>query len=159
MIDKVTIEDIANQYIADYTQKENQYQLIEVNVSASNEICVTLDAATPIDIEFCVNLSRYIEQHLDREKEDYSLEVGSAGLTDPLKTPFQYRKNIGNEVVVVLKDGKRLKGTLVDATDKDFSVDTKVQVEVENKKRKQTQVKTLTWSYADAKSVCYDLKV
>ena len=159
MIDKVTIEDIAKQYIADNTQKEQQYQLIEVSVSATNEICVTLDAATPIDIDFCANLSRYIEQHLDRETEDYSLEVGSAGLTDPLKTPFQYRKNIGNEVVVVLKDGKKLKGTLVDATDKGFSVDTKVQVEVENKKRKQTQTKTLTWNYEDAKSVCYDLKV
>lgn len=159
MIQKSLIEDTVNQYIAAYTQAEQQYQIIEVTISQNNDICVTLDAAAPIDIDFCAALSQYITDHIDREVEDYSLEVGSVGLTDPFKTPFQYKKNIGNEVIVLLRDGKKMKGVLVDANDTEFSIDAEVKVEVENKKRKQTQIQTFTWNYTDVKSVVYNFKV
>ncbi len=159
MIEKVIVEDIVKEYLTTHTQQEEQYQVAEVCVSSNNDVSVTLDALVPIDIDFCAAVSQYIADRMDREIEDYSLMVGSAGLTDPFKTPFQFKKNIGNEVVVLLKDGKKMKGLLVDATDSNFSVDIEVKVAVENKKRKQTVVQTFTWDYADAKSVVYDLKV
>lgn len=159
MTDNGFVEEIVNEYITAHTQPTEQYQVVEVIVSPSNDISVSLDALVPIDIDFCAAVSEYIAAKIDREIEDYSLVVGSAGLTDPLKTPFQYRKNIGNEVVVLLKDGKKVKGLLVDATDSTFSVETEVKVAVENKKRKQTVRETLSWGYTDVKSVVYDLKV
>lgn len=159
MVDKKDFEQAVKQYIADFTDQEQQYQAVEIEVTPSNDVRITIDAVVPIDIDFCVNLSRYIEQHIDRETEDYALEVSSVGLTDPFKTPFQYKKNIGNEVIVLPKEGKKMRGILVDATETGFSIDAQVQVEVENKKRKQTQTQTFTWHYADVKSVCYDLKV
>lgn len=159
MIEKEIVEDIVKEYITTHTNSEEQYQIAEVSVSLNNDICVTLDALVPIGIDFCAAVSQYIAEKMDRDIEDYSLVVGSAGLTDPFRTPFQYKKNIGNEVVVLLNEGKKMRGLLVDATDSNFSVDIEVKVAVENKKRKQTAIQTFTWDYADVKSVVYDLKV
>ncbi len=85
--------------------------LVEVKVTPDNSVTVEIDSMTGVDIDTCARLTREIESQVDREVEDYELEVGSAGLTSPLKVRRQYEKNIGNELEVLTKDGRKLTGT------------------------------------------------
>ena len=86
--------------------------MVDVTVSTSNHIVVEIDTQNGVNIDFCAELSRHIESQLDREVEDYELEVGSAGLTAPFKVIEQYHKNKGNEVDVLTKEGKKITGIL-----------------------------------------------
>lgn len=108
MILKEDIEKI----VADFIAGTDMF-IVDVIVSASNVIQISIDSFSGIDIDACVQLSKCIEQHFDREVEDYELEVSSAGISLPFKVFQQYQKNIGKEVTVLLKDGKKLTGTLI----------------------------------------------
>lgn len=158
MIEKKQVEDLVNGFLAQQ-QTPSDYQLTEVRITSDNDIFVEVDAQKPLDLDFCAAISRYIESHLDREREDYALEVGSVGLTDPFKSQFQYRKHLGSEVEVLALDGKKYRGVLVDVADDNFSVDTEVMIAVEGKKRNQKAVQTMTWKYDEVKYTRYDLKV
>jgi ribosome maturation factor RimP len=96
---------------------------------------VEIDHADGVWIEDCVELSRHIEEHLDREKEDFELEVGSAGLGQPFKVVQQYINYIGKEVEVLDADGKKTKGILKSVDGNDFTVTTQQKVKLEGKKR------------------------
>ena len=86
-------------------------------------------------IDNCVELSRYIEDHLNRDEEDFELEVGSAGLGQPFKVPQQYINFVGKEVEVLDADGKKVKGILKTVDGNDFTVGVEEKVKVEGKKR------------------------
>ena len=86
MIDKSYIEGLASQYCA---IEHPDYYVVEVAVHPGNRIVVELGARGGISIDACVALSKHIEGQLDRETEDFELEVGSAGLTAPFSTPRQ----------------------------------------------------------------------
>jgi ribosome maturation factor RimP len=88
---------------------------------------------------------------LDREVEDYELEVGSAGVGSPFKIVRQYGKNIGNEVEVLLKSGAKLKGILQSADEKRFTISVSKQVKPEGSKRKETVVAHQTYPYDEIK--------
>lgn len=154
MIAEQDVRAIASAYLED-----KPYELITVKVSAQNEILVEVDSFDGVDVDFCVEMSHYIQDHLDREVEDYDLEVGSVSITDPFKTKMQYEKNLGNDVEVLTKDGRKLHGVLVNVEDDHFEVDAEVMVQVEGKKKKQKEVQTLAFGYADVKYCRYDLKV
>jgi len=96
--------------------------LVECRVKTDNKIRVFVDSERGITIEDCVALSRHIEGNLDREQEDFALDVSSAGLDLPLRIPRQFKKNVGRNVQVILNDGSELKGKLIEATDTDFQV-------------------------------------
>lgn len=153
MITTEQIREIVEEYIA-----STKYELAEVRVSPQNEILVEIDAYEGVDVDFCAKLNSHIQSKLDREQEDYELEVGSVSLTAPFKTKMQYEKNIGHDVEVLAKDGKKYKGVLVEVNDMDFSIDTEVLETVEGKKRKQKVTKTLTFGYNDVKHTKYELK-
>lgn len=80
-------------------------------------------------------MSKYIEEHLDREEEDFELEVGSAGLGQPFKVEQQYLNNIGKEVEVLTAEGKKIQGVLKSVDGNDFVVTVNEKVKVEGKKR------------------------
>ena len=113
MIDKSYIEGIASQYCA---TEHPDYYIVEVAVHPGNRIIVELGARGGISIDACAALSKHIEGQLDREAEDFELEVGSAGLTAPFKVLRQYTDAIGEEVEVLRKGGIKEKGVLSDAT-------------------------------------------
>ena len=73
-----------------------------------------IDSPTGVDIDACARITRSIEEAFDRDAEDYELEVGSAGITSDFKVRGQYDKNVGNEVEVLTRDGRKLHGTLVE---------------------------------------------
>ncbi|MEM9647118.1 MAG: ribosome assembly cofactor RimP [Bacteroidota bacterium] len=89
--------------------------LIDFTVGGDNTIRVVLDGDQGVNLQDCMNISRAIEHNLDREDEDFSLEVTSAGATSPLQLPRQYKKNIGRKLAVKTEE-KELEGTLTDAT-------------------------------------------
>ena len=95
------------------------------------------DNADGVWIEDCVAFSRYIEEHLSRDEEDYELEVGSAGLGQPFKVPQQYVCFVGKDVEVLDADGKKYKGLLKSVDGNNFTVTTQEKVKVEGKKRPQ----------------------
>lgn len=91
--------------------------VVDVRVSRDNEIVVELDSPNGLDIDTCAAVTRKIEAAFDRDVEDYELEVGSAGLTAPFTVRGQYLKNIGNEVELLTKDGRKLHGVLKEVAD------------------------------------------
>ncbi|MFA6949375.1 MAG: ribosome assembly cofactor RimP [Lentimicrobiaceae bacterium] len=105
--------------------------IVELKVKAGNNIVVLLDGDTGVNIDDCVALTRHIESQYDREVEDYTLMVSSAGLGKPFKLLRQYLKNLEKEVEVELTDKTLIKGTLLTA-DKD-----KITVKVISKVKKE----------------------
>ena len=130
MIDKNVVRNLVEEWLQD-----NEYFLVDVEISPDDRIVVEIDHADGVWIEDCVELSRYIEDRLDRDEEDYELEVGSAGLGQPFKVPQQYVNFIGKNVEVLDGDGKKVKGVLKSVDGNDFTVTVAEKVKQEGKKR------------------------
>lgn len=153
MIDKQVVTDAVNDAI-----KDTECFLVDVKVTPDNIVTVEIDHPVAVDIDMCAAINRAVESAVDREVEDYELEVGSAGLTSPFKVKGQYLKNIGNDVEVLTRDGKKLKGVLRAAGDEDFTIAVSRKVKLEGKKRPEVVEEDMTIPYAEAKSVTYDIK-
>ena len=130
MIDKNIVKQLVDQWL-----EGKDYFLVDIEISADNRIVVEIDHAEGVWIEDCVELSKFIEENLDREQADFELEVGSAGLGQPFKVAQQYINLIGKEVEVLDADGKKVKGTLTNVEGKSFTVVAPEKVKVEGKKR------------------------
>ena len=130
MIDKNVVKTLVDEWLQD-----KEYFLVSVEISPDNRIVVEIDHADGVWIEDCVALSRYIEERLSRDEEDYELEVGSAGLGQPFKVPQQYINFVGKEVEVLDADGVKVKGILKAVDGNDFTVGVEEKVKVEGKKR------------------------
>ncbi len=130
MIDKNVVKKIVDEWLQD-----KEYFLVDIQISQDDRIVVEIDHADGVWIEDCAELSKYIEEHLDREEEDFELEVGSAGLGQPFKVEQQYLNNIGKEVEVLTAEGKKIQGVLKSVDGNDFVVTVNEKVKVEGKKR------------------------
>ncbi len=129
--------------------------MVDVQVRPGNILVVEIDNEEGVDIDRCVALHRFIESKLDREVEDYELEVGSAGITAPFKVLGQYRKNIGNEVEVLSKGGVKLSGVLKSADENQFVVTVTKKVKTETSKRKVEVEEDFTFGYDEIKYTKY----
>lgn len=150
MIDKNVVKALAEEWLQD-----KDYFLVDVQVSADDRIVVEIDHADGVWIEDCVELSKYIEDRLSRDEEDYELEVGSAGLGQPFKVAQQYVNFIGKEVEVLDGNGKKLKGVLKSVEGKDFTVSVSEKVKVEGKKRPVMQEVDYTYNMDEVKYCKY----
>lgn len=131
--------------------------IVSVTVSSGNDIVVELDSATGIDLDFCAEVTRALNEALDRDVEDYSLEVGSASLTAPFKVRGQYEKHLGDDVELITRDGKKLRGVLTAVGDDDFTVEITRKVKEEGKKRPVMVAQPETFAYDQVKEVKYSL--
>uniref|UniRef100_UPI003FEFCCEA ribosome assembly cofactor RimP n=1 Tax=Bacteroides eggerthii TaxID=28111 RepID=UPI003FEFCCEA len=118
-------------------------------------IVVEIDHNEGVWIEDCVELSRYIESRLNREDEDYELEVGSAGIGQPFKVLQQYVNHIGKEVEVLAKDGRKHCGILKGADEQQFTVTVQKKVKEEGAKRPKMVDEDLTFTYEEIKYTKY----
>ena len=134
MIDKSAVKTLVDEWL-----KDKEYFLVDIEISQDDKIVVEIDHADGVWIEDCVQLSRYIEDHLSRDEEDYELEVGSAGLGQPFKVPQQYINFIGKDVEVLDADGKKYKGLLKAVEGNNFTVAVKEKVKKEGAKRPTIQ--------------------
>lgn len=130
MIEKKKVQEIVEEWLV-----SKEYFLVDVEVTPDDRIVVEIDHADGVWIEDCVALSRYIEEHLSRDEEDYELEVGSAGLGQPFKVEQQYINCIGKEVETLDAGGKKHKGILKSVEGRTFTVTTKEKQKTEGKKR------------------------
>lgn len=148
MISKEQIMGIIQQKV-----EEENYFIVDVEVKPSNKVMVHLDGDQGVPIEFCVAISRLIEHTLDRETEDFEMEVSSPGIGQPFKVHRQFLKNIGRQVEVVTKDGMKHSGELITVTQEGFVVKAENMVKPEGKKKKELQVSEHPFIFEEVKSV------
>jgi ribosome maturation factor RimP len=150
MIDKRIVSGIVNEWLED-----KEYFLVDVAVSSDDKIVVEIDHAEGVWIDDCVELSRFIESKLDREEEDYELEVGSAGIGQPFKVLQQYLIHIGQEVEVLTKQGQKMEGVMKDANEENFTVTIQKKVKPEGAKRPKLVDEDVTFTYEEIKYTKY----
>ena len=129
--------------------------MVDVAVSSDDKIVVEIDHAEGVWIDDCVELSRFIESKLDREEEDFELEVGSAGIGQPFKVLQQYLIHIGQEVEVLTKQGQKLEGVMKDANEENFTVTIQKKVKPEGAKRPKLVDEDVTFTYEEIKYTKY----
>ena len=150
MINRNVVEGIVNEWL-----EGKEYFLVDVTVSPDDKIVVEIDHAEGVWIDDCVELSRFIESKLDREEEDYELEVGSAGIGQPFKVLQQYLIHIDKEVEVLTKDGKKMEGLLKEADAEHFVVTVQKKVKPEGAKRPKLVDEDVTFTYDEIKYTKY----
>lgn len=136
MISKDSIQKLAEEHL-----KGSDKFVTKISVSSSNRIEVLLDGDNGIGIQDCVDLSRHIEKNLDRDQEDFSLEVSSPGASAPLVLPRQYKKHLGRNFSVKLNDGNSVEGELKQVNDKGFILEFSVRENKALGKGKVTVIK------------------
>ncbi len=146
MIDK----DLIRQTIEEKLASTDCF-LVSLSISGDNQIMVEIDSETSVDLDFCVELTRYIEQHFDRDAEDYSLEIGSYSITKPFVDRRQYRKNIGRKVEVLTEESRKIRGTLVAVDNDGFTLEIEEKELLEGQKRKKLVKKEITLLYNSVK--------
>ena len=130
MIDNETVKTLVEEWL-----KDNDYFLVDVNMTPDDRIIVEIDHADGVWIEDCADLSRFLQEKLGEQLDDYELEVGSAGIGQPFKVAEQYKNHIGKEVEVLDKQGKKIQGLLKSVDGDTFVVTVKEKQKVEGKKR------------------------
>ena len=118
MIRKEIIEQLVTETLAN-----TENFLVNVNISPANRILVQIDNDNGLPISECVKISRHIEANLNRDTEDFELEVSSPGIGNPFKVFRQYIKNKGRMVDVLLTDGRTIKGTLLSANENEIELE------------------------------------
>lgn len=108
--------------IGEFLKEREDLFLIDLRFSAADDITVILDGDHGVSVQDCLDASRAIEFNMDREEHDFSLQVMSAGLSEPLKSERQFRKNIGRELDVLLADDTRVEGELLTLDEKSITL-------------------------------------
>ena len=152
MIKKELITSLVNEWLND-----NDYFLVDVSVSPDMNITVEIDHKDGVWIEDCVELSKFIESKLNRDEEDFELEVGSAGIGQPFKVAKQYENHIGDEVEV-LSQGKKIRGVLKAVADREFTVTVPEKQKLEGQKKAQMVEVDRTFSMDEVNYCKYLIK-
>jgi ribosome maturation factor RimP len=142
MIEKQKIEGLVEEFM-----KGTGLFLVAVKVSSSNRITVLADKNEGITIDECAAIHRHIEKNLDRDKEDFELQVSSPGVDLPFGVIEQYFKNEGRKVEVVDNEGFKLAGKLKNVTKGGFELETEVKI-----KGKTKELKDISFNFDQIKS-------
>ncbi len=142
MIEKQTIQGIVDEFI-----KGTDLFIVAVKVSSSNRITILADTKTGITIDECASIHRHVENSLDRDKEDFELQVSSPGLDLPFGVIEQYYKNEGKKVEVIDNEGSKYTGKLKNITTGGFELETEVKV-----KGKTKELKDMSFNFEQIKT-------
>jgi len=142
MIEKQKIEGLVEEYI-----RGSALFLVSVKVSNANRIIVLADKNEGITIDECAAIHKHIENGLDRNKEDFELQVSSPGLDVPFGVIEQYFKNEGKKVEVVDIDGSKYAGRLKNVTTGGFEIETEIKI-----KGKTIELKDISFNFEQIKS-------
>lgn len=150
MIDKNVVKTLVEEWL-----DGKDYFMTDLSISTDDRIVVEIDHEEGVWIEDCVELSRFIESRLDRDAEDFELEVGSAGIGQPFKVLRQYEIHQGERVEVLTADGRKLTGVLKDVTPESFVLTVQEKVKEEGAKRPKLVDRDLTFTYGEVKYTKY----
>ena len=110
------------QLVHEFLETRKDLYLVDLKISAGDDITVILDGDEGLSLQDCLDASRAIEFNLDREEHDFALQVMSPGLSEPLKLPRQFKKNIGREIEVLLNSDEKIQGEVVAVDDEKVTV-------------------------------------
>ena len=150
IIQNMAFKERVKELLEEGLSEHSSLFLIDFSISADYKISVVIDGDEGVILQDCIDVSRSVENNLDREEQDFSLEVASAGATSPLKLPRQYRKNIGRNLEVTLET-EVMEAKLIDADDDKISLEWKVREPKKIGKGKETVVKTAEIPYTSIK--------
>ncbi|HLT33481.1 MAG TPA: ribosome assembly cofactor RimP [Aquaticitalea sp.] len=142
-------ESIVKTLIDNGLEERSDLFLIDLKISPDNKINVIIDGDNGVSVEDCIFISRAIEHNLDREEEDFSLEVTSAGATSPLMEKRQYKKNIGRILQIKSKEHPNIEAVLVETDDEHISLEWKAREPKPVGKGKTTVDKQAKIAYGD----------
>lgn len=126
--------------------------IVDITISGGNNILVELDHEMNfVSIDDCVSVSRNIEHNLDRETEDFSLEVSSAGIDQPLRDYRQFIKNTGRQIKVKLPEKGSVEGVIKEASNEGFVIETKEKKAIEGRKKKEWVTQSVPFKYDEIK--------
>lgn len=152
LITKEHIESLVTEFISG-----TNVFLVEITISSSNVIHVSIDEDSGVTIETCVALSRKIEESLNRDEEDFELTVASAGLSEPFKVYKQYQKNIGKLVSVLTSDGKKYIGTITKVAPEGIAILCEETVKLGPKGKKKKVETELELSFSNIKKTLIEI--
>lgn len=141
---KNTVEDLLENALKERTD----LFLLDMSISMDNRIKIVIDGDNGVNVDDCMFVSRAIEHNLDREEEDFALEVASAGATSPIVNKRQYHKNIGRKLEVKTSS-ENIEGTLKDVLEEGISLEWKVREPKPVGKGKVTVKKEALVAYND----------
>ena len=140
MIAKKEIIRLAQERI---NELDNGNYLVDVNISSKNAINVRMDNLQGgVSVKDCVSVSRNIEHNLDREQEDFELQVSSPGIDQPFMVHQQYTKNVGRKVTVTTNSEEVIIGELIKANNEEISIK-EIKTEKNKVTNKKQQVETI----------------
>jgi len=126
--------------------------LIDLSIGGDNTIRILLDGDEGVTLQACMEVSRKVEHNLDREENDFSLEVSSCGVGSPLTLPRQFKKNVDRKLEVVDSEDKLVQGTLITVTEDSFTLEWKAREPKPIGKGKVTVTKTREFKYGRFKN-------
>ena len=132
-------------------EEDTSLFLISAKISPDSKILVIVDGDNGVTVKDCMRISRHIEHNLDRETEDFALEVATAGASEPLKIKRQYKKNIGRILKVRLNDGSKFEGTLTETSESEIVLNWKAREPKPIGKGKVTVSKSANIAFEDIK--------
>ncbi len=145
MITKEKISELVGEKL-----EENQF-LVDVRVSPSQVIHVEIDSIDGVTIKDCVAVSRHVESHLDRETEDFELQVSSPGIDQYFKVNRQYHRHVGRELDVVTQQGEEFRGLLTEAGETGIVLEVTSGEKKEGVRKKQLVTRRVPFAYEDIK--------
>ena len=110
------------QLVHEFLETRKDLYLVDLKISAGDDITVILDGDEGLSLQDCLDASRAVEFNLDREEHDFALQVMSPGLSEPLKLPRQFKKNMGREIEVLLNSDEKIQGEVVAVDDEKVTV-------------------------------------
>ena len=150
LFDKMKQADILKSAANEYAQGNGLF-VVDIVISKDNDIDITIDAdSRDVTLDDCVGMTGYIQERVSRDEEDYSLTIGSAGLTAPFKVLRQWRKAVGGEIQVTRATGERVKANLLAADEDGVEISYLKKGEGKGAKAKETVTEHL--SYNDIKT-------
>lgn len=148
MIKKETVLSLINEKL----DENPEFYLVDLKINNASKIYIEIDHKTdPISINDCIAFSRQVEHNLDREEEDFELEVTSPGLSVPFKVHQQYKKNEGKEVKVMLNSSKTYQGVMENVSENDITITFQTKEKIEGKKKKLKVEHELKFAFDEIK--------
>ncbi|MBF6608664.1 MAG: ribosome assembly cofactor RimP [Flavobacterium sp.] len=146
----MTFREKVSELLENGLQEKPSVFLIDLTITDAFKVIVTLDGDNGVTLQDCIDISRAIEHNLDREEQDFSLEVASAGVSSPLKHLRQYKKNVGRTLIVKL-ESEKIEAKLTEATDDHIVLEWEAREPKKIGKGKETVQKKMEIRYEDIK--------
>ena len=146
----MAFKEKVEQLLKESLQEKPEIFLVDLTITDSFKIIISLDGDNGVNLQDCIDISRAVENNIDREEQDFSLEVASVGVGSPLKFKRQYFKNVGRMLIVKLQSEK-IEAKLVDANEEFITLEWQAREPKKIGKGKETVQKKLEIPYSDIK--------